>query len=209
MANNQTNEHEKRKEKLEKQIKELESKIQEQEEQINHLQSSGFQLLNFYFVFQGVIFTSVANGGSALTRSCRWMPFTLSLSAACINLVSLVVIGRKYTSILTKRDQSCLDCHRLQTQLSEHDHRPQNSNNEDAAAASPPEQSQMLLDPFSEWIRVFCFQLCMGVCLAVAIIMSVACWTIRREATSKNPSNVNDTCFRLCDAKCMGICNEY
>ncbi|KAM1018323.1 hypothetical protein FF1_039808 [Malus domestica] len=175
MAENQTTADEKEKT-LQEDIKKLESKIQEQENRINQLQSTGFQFLNFYFIFQGVIFTAIANGTSALTHSDRWIPLTLSLSAAIINLFSLVVIGGKYNRILAEREQSWGDCLGLYKELLELD-----TPNQGDAATSKLEQKRKLLDPFASSIRTLCFLLCMVVCVAVAIIMCVACLKIRRK----------------------------
>lgn len=107
----------KKKEKLEKKIKELETTIGEQDGRLNYLQSSGFQLANFSFVFQGVILTAIVDGNSALRCSDRWFLFSLSLLAALLNLFSLLVIGGKYNRSIVQRDQTWFQCNELQTDL--------------------------------------------------------------------------------------------
>lgn len=200
MDNNQTNEQ---KEKLEIKIRDLETKIGEQDGRLNHLQSSGFQLANFYFVFQGVILTAIANGTSAIRFRDRWFLFILSLLAATLNLVSLLVIGRKYNRTLDEQEQSWFQCSEMHRELGALgvETQPPNSNKE-----------RKVVDPFAKCMRTYCLRLCMTLFVSVSIIMIAACWTIgrREEPDCKHPSYSNDNCFRLCnEGKCMSICNEF
>jgi hypothetical protein len=188
---------------VQKKIKDLETKIGDLECRLNHLQSSGFQLANFYFVFQGVILTAIANGASSLRCSDRWFLFILSLLAALLNLVSLFVIGLKYNRTLAERGRSWIQCNELHTLL---------SNIEENLLGTTP--GSIFVDHFTKSLRTFCLGLCMSLFLSVSIIMIVACWTIlcrREDSECKHPSYVNDKCFRLCNGtKCLSICGvEY
>ncbi|KAK1550514.1 hypothetical protein Q3G72_020333 [Acer saccharum] len=80
----------------EKKFEEVKKIIEEQEDRLQKLQSTGFQLANYYFVFQGVILTASCNGTTSLKCKDRWFLFTVSLLAAVLNLVALVIIGLKY-----------------------------------------------------------------------------------------------------------------
>ncbi|KAH6760665.1 hypothetical protein C2S52_008685 [Perilla frutescens var. hirtella] len=76
----------------------------EKREKIRHLQKEAFQLANYYFVFQGVIFTAFYSTQSHLKCVYRWIPFTLSFLAGFINLCSLLAIACTYKTTLDDID---------------------------------------------------------------------------------------------------------
>ncbi|GAU15127.1 hypothetical protein TSUD_08650 [Trifolium subterraneum] len=63
-------------------IQALENIIEKQELRLSQLLSSGFQLANYYFVFQGVILTVLCNRETVLKCSDRWFLAALSALAA-------------------------------------------------------------------------------------------------------------------------------
>lgn len=192
-----------RKGKLKKKIQELKTIIGEQDGRLNHLQSSAFQLANFYFVFQGVILTVISNGSSALRHSDIWIPCGLSILAAILNLISVFVIGLDYLGIKDQRDQSLSKCDNKYTELQglKVSSGPRTSNNQGDH-----------VDAYRRCKRTFIFVLCAFLFLAFAVIMTVACWRVirSRAAECKHPPNVNGKCIRLCDgSNCISICSEY
>ncbi|KAG2677141.1 hypothetical protein I3760_12G084900 [Carya illinoinensis] len=69
-------------------IKNLEAINQKQEERIHNIEAKALQLTNLYFVFQGVILSSISSASPA--KCHNWLiPFFLSLVAALLNLVAL------------------------------------------------------------------------------------------------------------------------
>lgn len=77
----------------------------EREERIRHLEKEAFQLANYYFVFQGVIFTSFYHVPH-LTCNYHWFPFSLSLLAGLLNFFALLRIAMRYKSALDDADIS-------------------------------------------------------------------------------------------------------
>ncbi|KAK4401147.1 hypothetical protein Sango_1220800 [Sesamum angolense] len=73
---------------------------EEGREHLGHLQKEAFQLAHFYYVFQGVMFTSFLRLASTFKCHYRWIPRTLSLLVACLNLGIVYAIAFKYTSTL-------------------------------------------------------------------------------------------------------------
>ncbi|MED6147702.1 hypothetical protein PIB30_046235, partial [Stylosanthes scabra] len=92
--------------KLKKRMKALQRAVEKQEGHLSNLQSSAFQLANYYFVFQGVIITALCNGNTVLKCSDRWFLATLSALAASLNFAALVSIGTKYIRVMTQRDRT-------------------------------------------------------------------------------------------------------
>ena len=72
----------------------------ERNEQLRHLEKEMFQLANYYFVFQGVIFTSFYRGPPHVKCGYVWVPMTLSIMAGILNLVALLRILLNYHSLL-------------------------------------------------------------------------------------------------------------
>ncbi|KAL7187516.1 hypothetical protein ACSBR1_037574 [Camellia fascicularis] len=90
-------------------MKEMRTTIEKQEDRIQKLQSTAFQLANFYFIFQGVIFTVISNGNSSLRCKDWWFPLILSLIAASLNLCALLMIVVKYKRSLEQQDLNWCD----------------------------------------------------------------------------------------------------
>ncbi|KAJ7515672.1 hypothetical protein O6H91_22G022600 [Diphasiastrum complanatum] len=67
----------------------LKSRIERKELKYNAAQNEIYQLLGMFFVFQGVVFTAVAQA-QALTCKQWWSPFTLSLFASLATLAALL-----------------------------------------------------------------------------------------------------------------------
>lgn len=188
----------------------------EQDNRINYLQSSGFQLANFYFVFQGVILTAIANGTSALRCSDRWFLFILSILPAALNLVSLFIIAVRYNNSIFQREEISFQCDELQRKLSRLEislstqtrAQPQHSHNSEVDTQDP----EFVPDTFAKLKRAVFLVICMALFVGVAAVMIVGCWTIlcRRAECKNHPSNGNDKCVRVCDgSNCISICSEY
>ncbi|KAK9921555.1 hypothetical protein M0R45_030060 [Rubus argutus] len=216
MDNNQRDEQLQEKKNLEKKKNKLETKMGEQDNRINYLQSSGFQLANFYFVFQGVILTAIANGNSALRCSDRWFLFILSILPAALNLVSLFIIGVRYNNSIFQREETSFQCDELQRKLSRLEislstqtrAQPQHFRNSEVDTRDP----EFVPDTFAKLKRNVYLVICMVLFGGVAVVMIVGCWTILcRGAECKNhPSSGNDKCVRVCDgSNCINICSEY
>ncbi|KAJ0031454.1 hypothetical protein Pint_12731 [Pistacia integerrima] len=98
----------------EKRLEELKATIKENEGRLQNLQSTAFQLANYYFVFQGVILTAICNGVTSLRCSDRWFLFTVSLLATILNLVALCIKGLKYLRTKTQQDENWCECNELE-----------------------------------------------------------------------------------------------
>lgn len=182
----------------EEKIKELKTSILEQDKRLCFIQSSGFQLANFYFVFQGVILSAIVSGNSSLRCSDRWFLVTLSLLAAVINLFSLIMIGRNYLRSYVERDRTWADCNNLHTEL------------ESLKSSSLPSirtesnQEQSIIGRADTWgknLRTVCFGICMFLFVCFAVIVLVGCSIIhcRKDDQCKHPISTNDKCIRLCE----------
>lgn len=76
----------------------------ERHEKLRHLQKETFLLANYFFLFQGVIFTSFYSGSP---RKCayRWVPITLSSLAGGMNLWALGEFVFSYCAMLNDVDR--------------------------------------------------------------------------------------------------------
>ncbi|PIN23283.1 hypothetical protein CDL12_03996 [Handroanthus impetiginosus] len=85
----------------------LEERIEKKEEQILKLEASVFQLANYYFVFQGVIFSAIIKGSHPGGLNCRHflLPFFMSFIGAALNFGSLLIIADKYKESLDQLDK--------------------------------------------------------------------------------------------------------
>ncbi|PON47942.1 hypothetical protein TorRG33x02_321770 [Trema orientale] len=72
---------------VQKDVKELQEINTKQEARIHNLETKALQLTNLYFVFQGVILSTIATKSLLCDRS--WIPFVLSLLAAILNTAAL------------------------------------------------------------------------------------------------------------------------
>ncbi|KAG5560168.1 hypothetical protein RHGRI_003451 [Rhododendron griersonianum] len=73
--------------------KEIQERIERQTKRINSLQSKAFQVANFYFAAQAVVFTALTGGSTSLVCRDLWFPLVLSLVPAFVNITALSVIG--------------------------------------------------------------------------------------------------------------------
>ena len=73
-------------------------------EQTRHLEKEAFQLANYYFVFQGVIFTAFYHAPSHLKCDHKWVPMTLSALAGFLNSCALLRIALRYQASLDDAD---------------------------------------------------------------------------------------------------------
>ncbi|KAG2680997.1 hypothetical protein I3843_11G124400 [Carya illinoinensis] len=90
---------------VQKDIDELDSINQKQEERIHKLETKALQVTNLYFVFQGVILTSISS--PTHVKCHHWyVPFILSLIAALFNVVSLLGTLKKYLRYKEELDQN-------------------------------------------------------------------------------------------------------
>lgn len=72
---------------VQKDVKELQEINKQQEERIHKLETKALQLTNLYFVFQGVILTTIST--KSIRCDISWIPFVLSLLAAILNTTAL------------------------------------------------------------------------------------------------------------------------
>ncbi|KAB1215390.1 hypothetical protein CJ030_MR4G025320 [Morella rubra] len=89
---------------------ELDAIIKKQEERIHNLEAKALHLTNLYFVFQGVILSSISSA-SPVKCHRRWIPFLLSLFAALLNVVALIGTLKhflKYSEALDKSREDYL-----------------------------------------------------------------------------------------------------
>ncbi|KAL3523258.1 hypothetical protein ACH5RR_016092 [Cinchona calisaya] len=85
-------------------ISELSESIEKHKDRIQTLETTVFQLANYYLVFQGVFFTAVFNGSSHIKCRFRYLAFSLSLIAAFLNLIALIVVAWKHQDLLKELD---------------------------------------------------------------------------------------------------------
>ncbi|KAG2680998.1 hypothetical protein I3843_11G124500 [Carya illinoinensis] len=97
---------------VQKDIDELDGINQKQEERIHKLEAKALQLTNLYFVFQGVILSSIS--AKHHVECHHWyVPFILSLIAALLNMVSLVGTLNKYLRYKEELDQNHEDIRKM------------------------------------------------------------------------------------------------
>ena len=100
-------------ERLVKRKEELSAVIQKIYTHLNNLQSSAFDLANYYFVFQRVILTIICNGAKNLKPSDRWFLFTISILAVLLNLFVLIKTGIKYIETKGTREIFWFRCNKV------------------------------------------------------------------------------------------------
>ncbi|KAL8543546.1 hypothetical protein ACS0TY_004197 [Phlomoides rotata] len=90
-------------------LRETDETNKKQEHRIRNLETKVVQNVNLYFIFQAVILTSTTTTTAA--TSCRnwWIPFTLSLLAAIINLLSFWADMSKILKSREELDQNLSD----------------------------------------------------------------------------------------------------
>ncbi|XP_021830187.1 uncharacterized protein LOC110770368 [Prunus avium] len=241
MVNHQSppNGDKEKRENMEKRKQELLTTIEKQDDKVHQLQTSAFNLANYYFVFQGIILGAIVTATNALRCSDRWFLFSLSLIAAILNLVSLLVIGSNYKRSVMQRHQTKSELIELESDLSKLECSPSdqglktkiltywdttNIQHPEVASQNPttveikgePEvkHRRRVIPVVTNHLREFYFVLCMGIFIIFAVIVVVGCWTLPCKKTLQcTPliSNANDDkCIRVCEgAKCMSICAQF
>ncbi|KAM0973794.1 hypothetical protein ACFX2I_016954 [Malus domestica] len=235
MSNNQAIGQDDPNEQLEKKIKGRETLLREHEARLSVLRSNGFQLGNFYLVFQGVILTAIASSTKVFTCNDSWLLILLCVLAACPNLAALYLIGQEYIRTLSQRDKCLVDCDNLNAERSRLNNAGPQQNpvartpppgqtpttggtpprGETPAPGTPPLQVPATRGDDDYWGKlkrtVFLFG-CMAFFLGVSAIMVLACRKIlcRAVADCKLPSSLSKKCIRLCDegSKCLTICRN-
>jgi hypothetical protein len=165
----------KKKKKLKEKIKVLEEAIEKQEARMSLLQSNGFQLANYYFVFQGVILTTLCNRNTILKCSDRWFLATLSVLAATVNLFALVSIGIKYNRIFTQQSKTWSKCNELQQKKQTLPNTTNQSSSPSSSSSSSSAGHVLVIDNFEIKKRWVYFGICITFFLSFAIIVFVGC----------------------------------
>ncbi|KAE8055424.1 hypothetical protein FH972_012264 [Carpinus fangiana] len=169
-------------------IEKLHDINKKQEEQIQSLETKVIHLTNLYFVFQGVILSSIS---SASPVKCRksWIPFCLSLIAAFLNLVSVFGTITYFLRCSEELDQNYED---IQTMRSSGMTRAQVNAVEPGSSSSKEEGiTRPRADPFEQWKRkLFCYA-AMGLLLGFSGIILYGCRALLCDTT-------NDKCVKLC-----------
>ena len=84
---------------------ELSAAIEKIDTRLSNLQSFTFVLVNFYFVFQGVILTIICTGAMKVEAPhCRFLVFAISILAVLLNLFALIITGIKYVETKGNRE---------------------------------------------------------------------------------------------------------
>ncbi|KAK3212643.1 hypothetical protein Dsin_017349 [Dipteronia sinensis] len=181
----------------EKKFEEVRKIIAEQETRLQNLQSTGFQLANYYFVFQGVILTASCNGSTSLKCSDRWFLFTVSLLAAVLNLVALLIIGLKYNRTIEQQDKNWCESNEIARRLLI------KANNKTTTSKNMSREIQCV-DPYRKTKRF-------------AAVTLYGCWRFvcKRDESGNQLTEGGrgsySKCIRFCNggSGCLRICNEY
>ncbi|KAE8055425.1 hypothetical protein FH972_012265 [Carpinus fangiana] len=177
-------------------IEKLEAINKKQEEQIQNLETKAIQLTNLYFVFQGVILSSIS---SASPVKCHnwWIPFCLSLIAALLNLVSVFGTIRYFLKCSEELDQNYEDAHQesvrqrmLDTIVHANGHvQFQSSQSEQEGDGNGPKP-----DPVKQRKRrVLCYA-AMGLLLGFSCIILYGCKALLCDCDC----TPKDKCVKLC-----------
>lgn len=213
---------------LKDQQNKLKKLLGEQDGRIQNLQSSAFQLANYYFVFQGVVFAAISNT-TTLTCSDAWFVFVISLVAAVLNIVALFFISRSYIRAKDTYDETWSECNKLGLLL-ENTNTSQNDNN---AAQSELTSSPLISGESSQKQsptngagrteditqqnsgarrkRYAVMAVCMALLLLFTVVVLSGPWVIickhdksRRDIIKRDKSN----CVKLCNGyTCMLFCH--
>ncbi|VVA14994.1 Hypothetical predicted protein [Prunus dulcis] len=158
---------------LENKIKERNILLKEHDSRLSYLQSKGFELGNFYLVFQGVILTAIASGDSVFRCLDRSLLISVSALATLPNLFALYLIGEEYIKIITQRDDISIRC--------------DTDNNELAILKTGNPQKVTVgkrVDSLRRHVRIFCFVICMACFLGVFVVVVLVCMkTLRKPGT--------------------------
>ena len=175
-------------------LEKLDSIIREQEKRLQDLQSTIFHLANYFFVFQGVILTATFNGSSSLRCEDRWLPFTLSLFAATLNLVALGIKRFKYMRTRIELDYNYCERNELVriTEISP------------GTSSAWTQEPRNCKDPYKTIQRHICFIVCMLLFVGFAAITLFGCWRIN----CRNNAGT-DNCINFCGGgRCLRLCGK-
>ncbi|KAL7166286.1 hypothetical protein ACSBR2_037042 [Camellia fascicularis] len=174
------------------------------QEIIQKLQSTAFQLANFYFIFQGVIFTVVSNASSSVKCQDWWFPFILSFVASALNLCALLMIRIKYKRSLDEQEINWQHYQEYEQRLE------QARGPEEVINNNVNNSIQLIGDPFTKKQRSVYLFMCTSFFVGFSSITLFGCWWIHcRESDLKTRSG-DDKCVKLCDTeKCIRICPKY
>lgn len=181
-----------------KRFEELRKICDKQEDRLQTLQATAFQLANYYFVFQGVILTATCSSATSLKCSDRWFLFTVSLLAALLNLVALMIKGLEYVRVIEQQDQNWSECNELhkiilQGKATTTDHGYQYAGN---------------YNGLTKCIRYCTLAGCMVLFIGFAVVTLVGCWLIVCSKYDCGSENKKDKCIKFCQGpKCIRICN--
>ncbi|KAF5951152.1 hypothetical protein HYC85_009096 [Camellia sinensis] len=184
-----------------------------QDDKIEKLQTTAFQLANFYFIFQGVVFTVISNASSSLKCRDWWFPFTLSFISSVLNLFALLVIAIKYKKSIDIQEENLVDYEVYKLNLSQprRDQRTSEDNNGNFNT-----RKQLTADPFTKLQRTVYLYSCMILFIGFSVLTLFGCWWIRcRENDHFNKKihgggGGDNNCVKLCDTgKCIRVCPEF
>ncbi|KAH7840921.1 hypothetical protein Vadar_023337 [Vaccinium darrowii] len=154
-----------------KMLEEHKKGLEKQNDRIFGFQTTAFQLTNWYFASQAVLFSPLA--GTLSTMSCRdvWLPLVLSLVPAIFILCALGFIGNQYIEAIKCRDQSSTAYERLVRKML---HKNAENNNERPIANEPPiaYEPPIASDFQRKSLEVIFFYVCMFVFSIVAIVIA-------------------------------------
>ncbi|XP_061339374.1 uncharacterized protein LOC133286049 isoform X2 [Gastrolobium bilobum] len=162
MANSHSNSDQDRVKRLEKKIEAQITSLEKMEDRLIHLQSSAFQLANYFFVFQGVILGVLCNRSTALKCSDSWFLVTLSVLAAFLNLAALVSLGTKYNRVITQRSKTWSNLHANLVDLELPENKPRTYTDYD--------------DEFEKKTRKVVLCICIFIFVGFAIVVLVGCF---------------------------------
>ncbi|CAL5442635.1 unnamed protein product [Camellia sinensis] len=103
---------------IQREIEKLDEMNKKQEQRIRNLETKSIQVINLYFVFQGVILlvlssSSSTSSASVATSSLKchnwWIPFSLSLLATTLNLFAVFDNMSKILKSREELDQAVAD----------------------------------------------------------------------------------------------------
>ncbi|GAA0147887.1 hypothetical protein LIER_07480 [Lithospermum erythrorhizon] len=161
--------------------------------ELQELRRDGINLVNYYFVFQGVIFTAFYSSSTSLKCHYRWLPLVLSIIAGTLNLSILTLIAIKFIKLLSSGEVKLLDSLV-----------PTSSHN--------PKPVPWVTVTYERIWHYFYFSLCwvlFAAFFAVTIYGSykVPCLGVEPH----NDSNNSENCVSICDGynanNCMRICH--
>jgi hypothetical protein len=170
-------------------LEKLEAIKKKQEEQIQNLETKAIQLTNLYFVFQGVVLSSIS---SASPVKCHnwWIPFCLSLIAALLNFISIFGTIRYFLKCSEELDQIYEDVNHermlRQGRTNGDGGRQVNGHVQRQSSQSEQEGDRPKPDPVKQWTRrVLCYA-AMGLLLGFSCIILYGCRALLCDCTPKD-----------------------